>query len=130
MKSEFDVDIILKKSNRLINECGSKDLVLAFCNMFVFGLGDAGRVGFISPQNESFTNRYYSGGHSCYLTNDAMEENWLPYIISDKIIGRIDNRSPVWYSDISEFIIYIFSKLKFLTYFLVIYGLTTIINKI
>ncbi len=128
LKSEFDVNIILEKSNRLINECGSKDLVLAFCSMFVLGLGDAGRVGFISPQNESFTNRYYNGGHSCYLTNDAMEKNWLPYIISDKVIGRIDNRTPAWYSDISEFTIQVFSKLKIFIYILIIYELTMIIN--
>ncbi|EJR0962614.1 lipase family protein [Vibrio parahaemolyticus] len=123
LKTDYDVNNITIKSKRLINECGSKDLILSICNMFVLGLGDAGRVGFISPQDKSFINRYYNGGHSSYLTKNNMKKNWLPYIISKKELQLIDERTTPWHSDVSEFLIQATSNFKPIFYILPLYYL-------
>ncbi|MBE4489156.1 hypothetical protein HJZ17_19575 [Vibrio parahaemolyticus] len=108
-----------------INECGARDKILMICNMLVLGLGDAGRSGFSSHQHNSFINRYYNGGHDVYLAKEKMLENWVPSIISGQKPRDIDERPNLWYQDISEFIIQLFSATKPLLYLLIGYAIYT-----
>ncbi|NOH77795.1 response regulator [Vibrio crassostreae] len=122
LKADYDIEKIQSKTSTFINECGGRDKILMFCNMLVLGLGDAGRTGFITPQSNSFINRYYDGGHSIYLTEDSILENWIPPIISNKEIGAFDNRKNRWYQDVSEFVIQLISRVKPLIYLALMYA--------
>ncbi|ROO75908.1 response regulator receiver domain-containing protein [Vibrio crassostreae] len=122
LKTDYDIEKIQSKTSTFINECGGKDKILMFCNMLVLGLGDAGRTGFITPQSNSFINRYYDGGHSVYLTENSMLENWIPPIISEKEISAFDNRENRWYQDVTEFVIQLVSRFKPLIYIGLLYA--------
>lgn len=122
LKSDYDIGKIQSKTSIFINECGGRDKILMLCNMFVLGLGDAGRTGFVTPQSSLFINRYYDGGHSVYLTEDSMLENWIPPIISNKEIGVFDNRKNRWYLDVTEFVIQLVSRFKPLIYLGLLYA--------
>ncbi|MCS0354651.1 response regulator [Vibrio diabolicus] len=125
LKTDHDLDSIFKRTNMFINECGARDKILMICNMLVLGLGDAGRSGFSSHQHNSFINRYYNGGHDVYLAKEKMLENWVPSIISGQKPRDIDERPNLWYQDISEFIIQLFSATKPLLYLLIGYAIYT-----
>lgn len=122
LKTDYDIGKIQSKTSTFINECGGRDKILMFCNMLVLGLGDAGRTGFVTPQSCSFINRYYDGGHSVYLTEDSMLENWIPPIISNKEISAFDNRKNRWYQDVTEFFIQLISRFKPLIYLGLLYA--------
>lgn len=86
---------------RVVNDCGSKDTVLLFNQLGVFGTGMAGRVGFIGGNNSEFRNRFHVFGHSGYFgdhnnqpCNDWMEEFWLPLITRQSEIEPYDDRRP------------------------------------
>ncbi len=125
LKTDHDLDSIFNRTNMFINECGARDKILMICNMLVLGLGDAGRSGFSSHQHNSFINRYYNGGHDVYLAKEKMLENWVPSIISGQKPRDIDERPNLWYQDISEFIIQLFSATKPLLYLLIGYAIYT-----
>lgn len=125
LKTDHDLDSIFNRTNMFINECGARDKILMICNMLVLGLGDAGRSGFSSHQHNSFINRYYNGGHDVYLAKEKMLENWVPSIISSQKPRDIDERPNLWYQDISEFIIQLFSATKPLLYLLIGYAIYT-----
>ena len=87
---------------RVINECGTRDWVLAICQLFVLGM--AGRVGFVGMMDpERFLNRYYRFGHSGYFEspdgspqNDFMRERWLPILAGVERPAQIDRREGGW----------------------------------
>lgn len=99
---------ISPKVNKIINDCGVKDFVLIINKIFVYGLGDSGRKGFVGVNNSKMINRYFNGGHSLYFESNEnsinfMEENWIPYILQNKDLQVIDQRTKSsWYLDIIE----------------------------
>ena len=69
----------------MINECGTKDLILLINHYAVLFLGMAGRIGFSKRFCKDILNRYYPFGHSGYFQQEGfMREKWLPLITSDE----------------------------------------------
>jgi tetratricopeptide (TPR) repeat protein len=67
---------------RVVNECGWNDSVLVLCQSSALLMGMAGRIGFHGMVGETFTNRYYLGGHGLYFDRQQrfMREEWLPLV--------------------------------------------------
>jgi CheY-like chemotaxis protein/predicted alpha/beta hydrolase family esterase len=102
-----NIDHIIQRASRTINECGTRDIVLVAARVFMLGLGDAGRIGFIRENSERFINRYYRGGHSLYFSAPPnsvsfAEVNWLPSIISVEKPKYIDERSNYFGEDLVD----------------------------
>nr|QKQ34334.1 hypothetical protein HPE44_07135 [Escherichia coli] len=82
--------------NAIINDCAVSDYILLLCKMLVIGLGDAGRKGFIEPNDGVFINRYFKGGHSTYFEDkDFIEVNWLPLIFLTIKISRHEMKEKI-----------------------------------
>lgn len=78
----------LPKGIRLINDCGSGDVVLYLPRAFVAGLGMAGKIGFNGFNSLRFVNRFHSGGHSHYFEgDDFMMKYWVP-IVANSLDGQ------------------------------------------
>jgi WD40 repeat protein len=84
---------------RVVNDCGTKDAVLLFNQLFVLFTGMAGRVGFNGMMNaERFVNRYFAFGHSGYFevagrpSDEFMRNYWLPLLMCDDVPEQIDQR--------------------------------------
>lgn len=116
LSSEYDIQNKLSpKVNKIINDCGTRDIILIINKIFIFGLGDSGRKGFLGVNSDKIINRYFKGGHSLYFEDNKnninfMEENWIPYILQDKELKIIDQRNKnAWYLDVIEPLIEILS---------------------
>lgn len=83
---------------RLVNECGISDWVLALNQIVVLFTGMAGRLGFVGMAQDRFMNRFYRGGHSLYFESNGkpddsfMREKWLPLILGSADPQVIDER--------------------------------------
>ncbi|QNA89312.1 alpha/beta hydrolase [Massilia sp. Dwa41.01b] len=67
LSSGFNLDPVVEASKLTVNDCGTRDLILILSRLFIWGLGDAGRVGFVRENTDDFCNRYFSGGHDLYF---------------------------------------------------------------
>ncbi|MBU0826258.1 MAG: hypothetical protein KKB78_17870, partial [Alphaproteobacteria bacterium] len=85
---EFDV----------VNDCGTRDLILCLSQCFVIGMGMAGRNGFKTLNGGRVTNRYFKGGHSLYFrdkrshSDKFMRTYWLDLLIPSVKASIIDPR--------------------------------------
>jgi pimeloyl-ACP methyl ester carboxylesterase len=77
---------------RVINDCGTKDLVLVLTLIVVLGSGMAGRIGFIGfHDNTKLIDRYHAIGHRGYfchngrVSDDFMKTFWLPLLTRDTL---------------------------------------------
>ena len=79
---------------RVINECGWNDSVLVLCQSTALLMGMAGRIGFHGMVGESFTNRYYLGGHGLYFDREQrfMRDAWLPLLVGTGPVLAHDER--------------------------------------
>lgn len=123
MLHSTDIDHIISNSERTINDCGTRDYVLIAARMFVFGLGDAGRVGFMREHSPCFNNRYHRGGHDLYFRKiddetSFIEEFWLPALISEKAVSTFDCRKNYFGEDILDLGIKLVSAIKPVAYWL------------
>ena len=124
LKSNENINSVLGKSKVLINECGTRDIVLLASKFLVFGLGDAGRMGFIYDNTQSFINRYHSGGHSLYFKKKKGEASfsmvhWSPIILYKNTIISIDNRNSYLGEDLIKLTCFLLEKSKAAFYFLI-----------
>lgn len=72
--------------DRVINDCGRRDIPLLLSECFLKGMGMAGIVGFYGFTTERITQRKFSGGHSFFETApDFYSKYWLP-ILDDQIV--------------------------------------------
>ncbi|SAK69987.1 WD40 repeat domain-containing protein [Caballeronia ptereochthonis] len=81
-----------KAVKRVVNECGVDDHVLIISQLFVLFTGMAGRVGFHGFQGNTLRNRYFSGGHSLYFTDEFMSERWIPLLVDEAAASPVDER--------------------------------------
>ena len=79
---------------RVINECGWNDSVLVLCQSTALLMGMAGRIGFHGMVGETFTNRYYLGGHGLYFDREQrfMREAWIPLLTGVGPVPTHDER--------------------------------------
>jgi WD40 repeat protein len=92
-------NLLNKRVKRLVNDCGTKDAVLLLSQFLVLFTGMAGRTGFGGATSAAFRNRYSEFGHSGYFqdsrgkpSNQYMEANWVPLLITDGPIALFDER--------------------------------------
>lgn len=116
------------KVNKIINDCGNSDLVLIFNKLFVWGLSDAGRIGFINANSSAFCNRYFEGGHSLYFNESFYKKYWIPQILAEQDLEPINIKSK-WHSDLSEFIYGFFEIIKHPVYIFLIFYVAYLIAK-
>ncbi|WP_275234882.1 hypothetical protein [Pantoea ananatis] len=93
LKSNYDLGLIIKKFEpiKIINDCAYNDRALLICNIFCFGLGNAGRVGF-NGYNERVVNRFIEGDHSVFFEGDAIIKTWESLIVKNSFL-EIDERN-------------------------------------
>jgi outer membrane protein OmpA-like peptidoglycan-associated protein len=87
---------------RVVNDCGVSDSVLAVNRLVVLGTGIAGRFGFTGFTGYNMFNRYFVGGHSLYFEdssgsprNDFMERYWIPMLAKKDSPISVDERRPL-----------------------------------
>lgn len=107
-------------TERFINDCGTKDYVLLTNKIFILGLADGGRTGFKMIHSDNRCNRYFKGGHSLYFNKDFYKKNWLPYILTDKKIESISERTHSKHEDFSEFLWSFLFRIKYVWYILLV----------
>jgi hypothetical protein len=71
---------------RIENHCGTKDNWPVIAQLFVFGMGIAGRRGFAGPTgvHTGVVNRFYPVNHSGFFSDEFMERNWIPLLLGDR----------------------------------------------
>jgi len=125
LKSNTDLSMIVNKSKRMINECGISDIILILSKIFVLGLGDAGRKGFIQETSDKFINRYHVGGHSLYFDEKDeykfIRDKWVPLMTTDMSPKYIDNRTNYLFEDIFEFMVSLLEFIKPFIYIVIIF---------
>ncbi len=97
LKQSYDFTKLQKSSSiKIINDCGTDDIPLLASELFVFGTGMGGRVGFKGRNYDRFTNRIFRGGHSHYFNEDSkfIDKYWIPLFESIESIEIIDQREP------------------------------------
>jgi CheY-like chemotaxis protein len=87
LHENFDWGFARRHANiRVVNDCGSDDLVLYLSKVFALGLGMAGKVGFNGFNDPRFVNRWFAGGHSHYFAgDDFMREHWFPMLTASEL---------------------------------------------
>lgn len=91
--------LLRDRVDRVINECGIRDVPLIASQMFVYGTGMAGKVGFPGGNNDRFCNRYYDFGHGGYFLGGFMERSWVPILAGpERPLEQVDQRpsNPGW----------------------------------
>jgi hypothetical protein len=99
LKSNFPWQVMIGHGvGRVINDCGSKDVVLLVNQLTVLFTGMAGRLGFNGGISRTLRNRYFNFGHSDYfLTNKRpddtfMRRHWVPLLTTDGETELVDMR--------------------------------------
>ncbi|MBR9867555.1 MAG: hypothetical protein GYB20_05710 [Oceanospirillales bacterium] len=89
LKQNTDFSELLDvKKFQIINECAINDIPLLFSEAFVLDAGMSGRLGFSGICTDSFSNRFYNGGHSSFFDEkrNFIKNKWLPLIPNKNII--------------------------------------------
>ena len=124
MPYDQDVEHIISAAEITINECGTRDIVLVFARLFVWGLGDAGRIGFERENSHEFFNRYFKGGHDLYFAKKTGESSfyekyWLNLFVSGTLPNRVDQRQGYFGEDFFDLLLKVVTFLKPLYYLLI-----------
>jgi len=86
----------------IVNDCAVDDIPLLVSEVFAYGLGMAGRVGFDSFRSDELINRKFSGGHSFFEKSESFYENfWLPIIHEERIAKPV---SPITNSTVESLV--------------------------
>lgn len=89
---------------RVVNDCGTRDGILALNAFLPLNSGLAGRFGFAGITDNTLTNRYFRFGHSGYfeksrsrqLADDPdwfMRRYWVPLLVRDGKVEGSDERA-------------------------------------
>lgn len=72
---------------RVINDCGTSDRWPVVAQLFVFGMGIAGRRGFagVTGTAVGIINRFFPVEHSGFFTDAFMKKNWLPILTGAEV---------------------------------------------
>jgi len=116
-----NIDHVVQASELTLNECGTRDAVLVIARFLIWGLGDAGRVGFERENSDEFFNRYFRGGHSLYFKNfdhssTFYERFWLHFIALGQKPERFDARKNYPGQDLLEMAVSLISWSKPIAY--------------
>ena len=125
LRCKTDISHIVPKTKLFINECGIKDFVLLLSKVFIPGLGDAGRKGFIHKIDNQFLNRFHSGGHSLYFKNENdfsfIRSLWLPVLTVGTRPVVKDERENYPLEDVLEFFLSALENTKSALMFIILF---------
>lgn len=121
LKTTYPLMELQPRVKKIINDCGCNDRPLCFSQLFVYGTGMAGRVGFVEINDDMITNRFFKGGHSLYFkkykNNDFISEYWINSILDIPNIHFLDDRPPSKTRDIIDICLSTIGPLKPLVYY-------------
>lgn len=69
-------------TQRVVNDCGWRDIWPVFAESVTWGYGSAGRFGFQTPQVK---DRYHPFGHSDFFKEDFVGQYWVPLLAEGKV---------------------------------------------
>ena len=123
LPSNTNIDNIVANSEVTYNECGTWDLVLVAARLLAWGLGDAGRTGFIRENSGSFRNRYFKGGHSLYFEVNSDQDyfyeiEWLKFLAFGTPLKPYDVRKGYLGQDVVDLLLNVGAFLKPIYYFI------------
>lgn len=89
---------------RVVNDCGTRDGILALNAFLPLNSGLAGRFGFAGITDNTLTNRYFRFGHSGYFEKSKsrqpvddpdwfMRRYWVPLLVRDEKVEGADERA-------------------------------------
>lgn len=86
LKKDTKIEQFLEniKGNKILNECSYNDFPLLLSKIGAYGLGDAGRKGFKSVNQNIVIHRNKKGGHGRYFESDIYKD-WLEFIMNSDI---------------------------------------------
>lgn len=123
LEHDENIDHIVSSAETVVNECGTRDFILVLARLLLWGLGDAGRVGFERENSDQFYNRYFRGGHSLYFKKTKggstfYEKFWLKFLAKDEKPERIDERQGYLGEDVADLLLKTMTFLKPILYLL------------
>ena len=78
------------KLQRIVNDCGWRDIWPVFAESITWGYGSAGRFGF---QTQNVANRYHPIGHSDFFNAEFIRKYWVPLISQGIVVaGPMDRQ--------------------------------------
>jgi O-acetyl-ADP-ribose deacetylase (regulator of RNase III) len=92
-----------RRTYRVMNDCGWKDIWPVFAKFMTWGYGMAGRTGFQSP---ACLDRYHNAGHSDFFANDFIMQFWLPFLANGEVCEVTEERP------IGKFIVILLNAFK------------------
>lgn len=96
-------DLMPSRVSCVVNECGTRDVILVLNQVFVPLTGMAGWLGFVGLTGPRFRNRFHAFGHSGYFADESgqkgfMTRHWVPLLVApnlaDSGVEPIDERTP------------------------------------
>lgn len=121
LQHDENIEHIVQSAELTLNECGTRDLVLVLARFFIWGLGDAGRIGFERENSDEFLNRYFKGGHSLYFKefdrcSTFYERFWLRFIVLEQSPERFDARKNYFGQGLVEMAVSLIALIKPIAY--------------
>ena len=107
--------------DRVVNDCGTKDLILVLSQIAILLTGMAGRIGFRGRIRNQLRNRYFRMGHSGYFVTDGqpnefMSKWWLALITQDQEVAPHDERPSDTLSGLQTWLLQFAEPIKFSVY--------------
>lgn len=83
---------------KIINDCGSRDILPMLASSATWGFGESGRCGFGSPE---VIDRFSNHNHSGFFDVDFVTKHWKPFV-NDGSITKTDHNRPItpWFLSI------------------------------
>ncbi len=82
-------------TQRVINDCGWRDIWPIFAQTATFGYGSSGRLGF--NKGNIVVNRFHDMGHSGFFDADFVEEYWCSLLTNNEVVPNDEERPAMSY---------------------------------
>lgn len=79
---------------RVLNECGTRDIWPVLAQSSTLGYGATGTFGFGDPRVE---DRYHDCGHSAFLHEDFVRKYWVPWFKNGHLVPGLNHSKHPWW---------------------------------
>jgi hypothetical protein len=77
---------------KILNDCGSRDVLPMLASSLTWGFGESGRCGFGTPE---VSDRFSDHNHSGFFEKNFVKEHWKPFVDSGKITQTNHERTNI-----------------------------------